>query len=508
MAMTTMNTEGPGVAAATPLLAAIDLGSNSFHLLVAAVSHGEMRPLETRGEKVQLAAGLRDGVLDSDAIARGFETLTRFRQVLDTFTPDTVRVVGTNTLRAAKNVRSFIGPAQAILGHPIEIVSGREEARLIYLGVAHSEADDDHARLVVDIGGGSTEIIVGKGPTPLHLESLSMGCVTYSNAHFANGILTDQNFFDAKTAAALELIPVRGFFRRQGWDAVIGTSGTAKAIARILADQRWSNGTITREGIEKLQAMMIAAGSIAKLQLPNVKPDRMEVLAGGLAVMTAIFDVLKLDVMTLSDSALREGIVYDLIGRMHHHDARDASITALMQRFNVDPGQSKRVTDTVDRLLLQVDVKEKQEAEYFLPFLRWAAQVHEIGLAVAHQQHHKHGAYLMENADLSGFSSSEQKLLAMFVRLHRRKLSADLMNEIEPKSRDIAMRLVVLLRLAVLLNRGRSDEAEPDVAIEVAKRRLSLRFTPGWEKDRPLLRADLKAEQKRLANAKFELTFA
>ncbi len=491
------------------LIAAIDLGSNSFHLVVGRMQGEAFSCIDRLRDSVRLAAGLTpEGDLDEPTQKRALEALARFAERLRGVPTHNVRIVGTNTLRQARNRDAFMARAQDVLGHSIELISGIEEARLIYVGVLAGGPFSGDRPLVVDIGGGSTEIIVGKGSAPLHLESLSMGCVTYSNAHFANGILSDQNFFDAKTAAALELIPVRGFFRRQGWDAVIGTSGTAKAIARILADQGWSNGTITREGMEKLQAMMIAAGSVAQLQLPNVKSDRVDVLAGGLAIMTAIFDVLKLDVMTVSDSALREGIVFDLIGRMHHHDARDASIAALMQRFNVDPGQSKRVTETLNRLLLQVDTKEKQEAEYFLPFLRWAAQVHEIGLAVAHQQHHKHGAYLMENADLSGFSSSEQKLLAMFVRLHRRKLSADLMNEIEPKSRDIAMRLVVLLRLAVLLNRGRSDEAEPDVAIEVAKRRLSLRFTPGWEKERPLLRADLKAEQKRLANAKFELTFA
>jgi exopolyphosphatase/guanosine-5'-triphosphate,3'-diphosphate pyrophosphatase len=505
MAMTTMNTEGPGVAAATPLLAAIDLGSNSFHLLVAAVSHGEMRPLETRGEKVQLAAGLRDGVLDSDAIARGFETLTRFRQVLDTFTPDTVRVVGTNTLRAAKNVRSFIGPAQAILDHPIEIVSGREEARLIYLGVAHSEADDDHARLVVDIGGGSTELIIGERFETRVLESLHMGCVGYQQRFFPTGAITTSRFDSAYRAAYLEALAVREEFCARGWGDCVGSSGTHLAIAEALRAQGWSRGEITRGGLQQLRRAVIDCGHVDALgAIAGLKPARYNVFAAGVAIASAVFEALDIATMHASSGALREGVVYDLIGRLQHEDVRERTVNALFKRSGLPDLHARRVREVADDLFIRVRDDWKLQPEH-RELLRWAAQLHEIGLTISHSQFHKHGQYIIRNADLPGFSRDQQTAVATLVRAHRRKFPGSLLASFGAADRLALTRLCLLLRLAVAFKYVAPLDGLPHMNIRATQRGYQLDFPAGWLQQHPLTLAELGREQAYLAQAGFNI---
>lgn len=498
------------------LIAAVDLGSNSFHMVVGRLEGDRFVCLDRLRDSVRLASGLTpEGDLDEPSQKRALDALARFAERMREIPEHNRRIVGTNTLRKARNRDGFMARAQDILGHEIELISGVEEARLIYMGVTAAGTYADKKLLVVDIGGGSTEVIVGECATPRHLESLAMGCVTYSARYFPSGKLTENNFQDARTAAGLELFPVRGYFRRLGWDIALGTSGTAKALARICGKSQDVDGEtvasgaiITRDCLAKLRDEMVVAGEIDKLNCYSVKRDRAEVLAGGVAIMQAVFDVLRLDSMGVSDSALREGIVFDLIGRLHHHDIRDVSIAALAQRFNADPSQSKRVGDTLARLFAQLDPKSHKEIEPYLPLLTWAIQVHEIGLSVAHQQYHKHGAYLLGNSDLPGFSNAEQQTLALLVRLHRRKLVPELLDVIDSTVRDAFLHSVVLLRLAVLLNRGRSDENEVEVSIALGKRQIRVRLTPGWEKERPLLNADLKDEQKRLANVRFDFEFS
>ena len=507
-AMTANTTESASVTAATPLLAAIDLGSNSFHLLVAAVNHGEMRPLEVRGEKVQLAAGLRKGLLDGAAIARGLETLARFRQVLDTLTPDTVRVVGTNTLRAAKNARAFIGPAQAILGHPIEVVSGREEARLVYLGVAHSEADDDHARLVVDIGGGSTELIIGERFETRVLESLHMGCVGYQQRFFPTGAITAARFDGAYRAAYLEVLAVREDFRARGWGDCVGSSGTHIAIAEVLRAQGWSRGEITRGGLQQLRRALINCGHVDALgAIAGLKPARYSVFAAGVAIACAVFEALDIATMHASSGALREGVIYDLIGRLQHEDVRERTVNALFNRSGLPELHARRVQEVADDLFNRLRNDWKLRPEH-RELLRWAAQLHEIGLTISHSQFHKHGQYIIQNADLPGFSRDQQTVLATLVRGHRRKFPGNLLASFSSADRLTLTRLCLLLRLAVAFKYVAPLDGLPNLDIHATERGYRLDFPAGWLQEHPLTQAELCEEQAYLAQAGFNIEVA
>ena len=488
------------------LLAAIDIGSNSFHLLVAAANHGELRPLEARGEKVQLAAGLHDGQLDSQAIARGLETLSRFRQVLDALQPQAVRVVGTNTLRAAKNARAFTLPAQELLGYPVEIVAGREEARLIYLGVAHSQADDDVARLVADIGGGSTELIIGERFEARILESLHMGCVGYQQRFFPDGTITAERFERAYQAAYLELLNIREDFRSYGWSDCVGSSGTFLALADILSAQNWTRGTITGDGLRELRQLLIARGHSDKLAgIGGLKSARQGVIAAGTAIACAIIDALDIDEMRASSGALREGVIYDLIGRLQHEDVRERTVNALLKRSALPEVHARRVEQVADSLFAQVKHTlglGRQHRE----LLRWAARLHEIGLTISHSQFHKHGQYILQNADLAGFSRETQRLLAALVRGHRRKFPRSLVETFPDEQVQILTNLCVLLRLAVLFKYASPLDGMPALRIEATPGNYRLRFPEDWLNRHPLTAAELDQERQYLAQAGLSLT--
>lgn len=499
------NREDPGPKAVSPLLAAVDLGSNSFHLLVAALSHGEMRPLEARGEKVQLAAGLHDGLLDDAAIARGLEALARFRQVLDALAPGTVRVVGTNTLRAAKNARAFIGPAQAILRQPIEIVSGREEARLVYLGVAHSEADDDHARLVVDIGGGSTELIIGERFEARVLESLHMGCVGYQQRFFPTGAITASRFDSASQAAYREVLTVREDFCARGWGDCVGSSGTHIAIAETLWAQGWTRGEITLDGLRRLRRALVDCGHADALgSIAGLKPARYGVFAPGVAIAIAVFEALGIERMHASSGALREGVVYDLIGRLQHEDVRERTVNALFKRSGLPEQHARRVRDVADDLFARVCADWQLRPEH-RELLYWAAQLHEIGLTISHSQFHKHGQYIIQNADLPGFSRDQQTMLAILVRAHRRKFPDALLASFDAADRLALTRLCLLLRLAVVFKYVATLEGLPNLEIRTTPRGYRLEFPSGWLQQHPLTQAELRQEQSYLAQAGFRI---
>lgn len=492
-------------AEAKRLLAAVDLGSNSFHLLVAAVSHGELRPLATRGEKVQLAAGLADGRLSDAAIARGLEALSRFRQVLDTLNPDAVRVVGTNTLRAAKNAGEFIAPAQALLGYPVEIVAGREEARLVYLGVAHTEADDGLARLVVDIGGGSTELIIGERFEARMLESLHMGCVSYQQRFFADGAITAERFKKAHQAAYLELLNIREDFRAQGWRDCVGSSGTYIAIAETLRAQGWTRGTITRSGMKALRNLLIERGDVGNLgAIAGLKPARHEVIAAGTAIAAAVMDALEVEEMHASSGALREGVAYDLIGRLQHEDVRERTVSALLKRSGLPEIHAQRVELVADGLFEKV-LRNLGLSDQHREWLRWAARLHDIGLTIAHSQFHKHGQYIIENADLPGFARDEQRLLALLVRGHRRRFPRDLIAGLPKEQAQVLTHLCVLLRLAVVFKYASPVDGLPALDIRVERGSYRLRLPKGWLRRHPLSAAELAQEQRYLAEAGLSL---
>ncbi|MBV1931934.1 MAG: Ppx/GppA family phosphatase [Porticoccaceae bacterium] len=464
-----------------------------------------MRPVVSHREKVQLAAGLQNGVLSDDAMARGLNCISQFRQILDSAQPDMLRVVGTNTFRAAKNGAVFEDAAATMLRQRIEVISGREEARLIYLGVAHSLADDDEARLVVDIGGGSTEFIIGERFESKLLESLYMGCVSYREQFFPNGELTVRQFEKAYQSASLEVLTIRNTYRNKGWSEAVGSAGTLNAIARVLGENN-EQGLISRQGLEDLKATVCSIRSFEGLkEVPGLKSHRRSTFVPGLAICCALFDTLGVEEMRVSSGGLREGMVYDLMGRMAHEDVRERTVTAMMKRCDVDQGTAIRVEQFGNYLYNKTrEAWCLSDADGEL--LSWAARLHEVGLSIAHSQFHKHGQYLIKNADLPGFSQTEQKALAILVRCHRRKLSVEPFTGMVEEERQGLLRLCILLRLAVLFKYVIPVEGLPHFKVAVDDNCCTLSFEPGWLQKHPLTMAELEAEQRYSKDSGFVLS--
>jgi exopolyphosphatase/guanosine-5'-triphosphate,3'-diphosphate pyrophosphatase len=474
-------------------LAAVDLGSNSFRLEVGRVVDDQIYPLDSLREPVRLAAGLTpDKRLTEEAQQRALEALARFGERLRGLPPETVRAVGTNTLRVAKNAKEFLARAEAALGFPIEVVAGREEARLIYLGVAHSLPVIGDRRLVVDLGGGSTEFIIGSGFKPRQLESLYMGSVSWSLKFFPGGRISKGALKQAELAARLELETLAREFAAGNWEEAVGSSGTARTLGEILEMRGWSDGNLTADGMERLRAALIKAGDVGKLEFPGLRPDRIPVLPGGFAIMSAIFSELKVQQMKLATGAMRQGILYDMLGRFHHHDMRDATVTQFRKRYHVDSQQAHRVETLALHLLRQLSLDLHANPEYPLHLLSWAARLHEIGLSVAHSGYHKHSAYILTHADMPGFSKMEQAHLALLVLAHRgtmEKMKGQITNSL-----DLAM--VMALRLAVQFHRNRSEVRWPLMEAHFDGKKFELSLDPEWLAARPLTAAALKEEMK------------
>ena len=475
------------------VVAAIDLGSNSFHMLVARRDDGVLHVQDRLQEMVRLGGGLDARNRLSPAVRRrALECLARFGQRVAGLPQGSVRAVGTNTLRRMRDAKVFLAAAERALGHPIEIIAGREEARLIYQGMAMSRPDDGKRRLVVDIGGGSTELILGEDREALAMESLHMGCVETSRVHFEGGRITAKAMRHAETAARVELQPVENQFR-SGWEVALGTSGTIRAIRSVLRSQGWTRGEITRAALVQLRETMVASGHVDELDLAGLNPERAAVFPGGVAILTAVFDALGIGQMQVSDAALREGLLYDLVGRLTHHDVRERTVSALAARFRTDTKQAEHVARTAAECFRQVARSWQLDGEQ-ARLLEWAARLHEIGLVVAHNQYHKHGAYLVEKADLPGFSWQEQQLLAALIRGHRRKFPAEVFELLPESARLVARRLCVLLRLAVLLHRGRNVIDLKGLRLRAERRAVLVRFARGWLRRHPLTQADLEQE--------------
>lgn len=492
-------------------VAAVDLGSNSFHLIVARLGPGELQTVDRLKEMVRFAGGLRpDKTLDPATQERALACLERFGQRLRELPHERVRAVGTNTLRSARGAEDFLARAELALGHSIEVVSGVEEARLIYLGVAHSMAvAPDDRRLVMDIGGGSTELVIGQGYTPTRMESLYMGCVSLTQAHFPDGKLTAKAFRRAEIAARQELEPHEQAFRAMGWDEAVGASGTIRAAAKVAEAGGWSEGGLTPEALERMTAAMVDLGKVGKLdKLKGLGADRAPVFPGGVAILRATFDALGIERMPTAEGALREGLLHDLVGRIRQADVRENSVPALARRFHADQAHAERVAATADYVLKEAAPGWALPTEWARPYLRWAAQLHEIGLDIAHSGYHKHGAYIVANADLLGFTRQEQELLAALVHSHRRKLTAKAFAGLPARWQVPGRRLAVLLRLAVVLHRGRSPDPLPEIGLTAEGDRLDVTFPEGWLDAHPLTRADLDQEAERLAGADFTLAFA
>src|SRR5690606_2458580 len=432
------------------LIAAIDLGSNSFHMVVAKANMGEIRILERLGEKVQLAAGIDEArQLTEESMQRGLDCLKRFAQLINGLPQGAVRIVGTNALREARNRGEFTRRANELLGHQVEVISGREEARLIYLGVSHSIADTPGKRLVADIGGGSTEFIVGQRFEPLLRESLQMGCVSFTQRYFKDGKITPARYAQAYTAARLELMNIEQGLQRLGWQEAVGASGTIRAVGLAIKAGGLGKGEINPEGLAWLKRKLLKLGEVDKLDIDGIKPDRRHIFPAGLAIAEAIFDALDLQRMDHSEGALREGVLYDLLGRHHHEDVRERTLGALMERYHVDLQQAARVEAKALHALEQVAELWQLDQDWHRDLLQWAARVHEIGLDIAHYQYHKHGAYLIEHSDRAGFSRRDQLMLALLVRGHRRNIPKDRFAEFGEDGVQL-LRLCVLLRFAIL----------------------------------------------------------
>lgn len=491
-------------------VAAIDLGSNSFHMIVARIANEHVQVLDRLREMVQLAAGLDEkNRLSEESQQRALECLARFGQRLRHISPQRLRIVGTNTLRQARNSADFLVRAEDVLGHTVEIISGQEEARLIYLGVAHSVADIPGRRLVVDIGGGSTELIIGEKFEPLHLTSLKMGCVSLSRACFADGKITENRLREAELRVQLRLEPVREEYVDLGWQVVTGASGSIKAIQDVVAREGGGREGITLEGLRRLRAALLDAGNVAAVASRwQLEPARAKVFAGGFVVLHGLCEALKIDKLAVSDGALREGVIYDLLGRIRHEDVRDRTIAAVTERYGLDRAQAERVNATARDLLVQVAAGWGLEREEFAHALEWAARWHEIGLLLAYHQYNRHGAYILQNADLPGFSQTDQTFLAALIQYHRRSFPADAFAHLPRDVAPLARRLCVLLRLAVVLNRARSRQPPPIPQLAVAEQRLELRFPAGWLDAHPLTRTDLTEEARFLRKAGFRLDFA
>ncbi len=497
-------TTDPTTTKQAELVAAVDLGSNSFHMIVGRLDDGELHIVDKLRERVRFAAGLdADRNITDSAMKRGLACLQRFGQRVAGMPGGRVRAVGTNTLRQAKNGRLFMQWAQQALGYPIEIISGREEARLIYLGVAQTMPVDEGRRLVVDIGGGSTEVIVGDGFDIVEADSLYMGCVSFSERFFGDGKISARRFRDAEVAAELELQSIVWRYRQLGWAAAVGCSGTMHAIDTIIRAQGWDDG-ITPRALKRLRKAMVAAGDIRNLQLAGLQSDRKPVIAGGVAIVEALFNDLRVQEMQPSPGALREGLLYGLVGRINHEDVRERTIRGFQDRYHVDPEQAEKVSNTALTLLSQATRQWPLNEHWAAQQLRWAAQLCEIGLAISHTGYHKHGAYLVANSYMAGFSREAQATLAMLIASHRRKPRGLMTDSLSLRDPVAAQRLCVLFRLAVCLNRAR-DEERPPVVLKVKKERLRLTFPDGWLQAHPLTHAALRQEQRYLSHVGWDV---
>ncbi|MGR9014031.1 MAG: exopolyphosphatase [Gammaproteobacteria bacterium] len=492
------------------IVAAVDLGSNSFHMIVCSLTDGNLQILDRLKEMVRLAAGLdKRNYLDFDTQKRALDCLERFGQRIRNFPPESVRVVGTSTLRMAKNSQQFLEKAEKALNHPIHIISGIEEARLIYQGVAHSLGSNANLRLVMDIGGGSTEYIIGTGDTPRVKESTPMGCVLVSNAFFKEGKLSKSAFTQATLFAEQRLEPIQKQFQRKNWDEAIGASGSLRSIDKVLQAKNWSNNGITKEGLELLVAHINQCSHVNELDLPELDPERLPVFPGGVAIVYATFKSLGIEQMTVSDGALREGLIQDLLGRLYDHDIRSATVQTLADRYHIDKEHAVRIKQTISNILNQLgDDFCQPNHEDVVQFLNWAADLHEIGHDIAHSQYHKHSAYIIENGDFAGFSRQDQVLLSTIVKSHRRKFSRSHFNKLPSPWNNDAPISTVILRLSVLLHRNRQEHVLPDFKISLVKSKIRLQFRDNWLAQAPLTHADLILEADYLKSAGFKLEFS
>lgn len=484
------------------LLAAVDLGSNSFRLSIGRVEQhngkAQIYAVDRLKESVQLAAGLdAHQNLDDSAVKRALDVLKRYGERLEGFHPNRVRAVATNTFRVARNSAEILPLAEAALGFPIEVISGAEEARLIYSGVANELAPSADKRLVIDIGGGSTEVILGQGHEPLHLASLGMGCVSFSRKYFPDGRITAQRMEQAMLAARGELQGIARRYRKTGWKQAYGSSGTAKGLLAILAEGGMSQKGITLEGMEKLRTKLVKEGKVVMQSLPGIKATRAPVLPGGLAIMMAAFQELKIDYMQSGEGALRVGVLYDLLGRDSDHDKRDETVTLYQKRYHVDVKQAQRVREIALRLFQQLGGKGDEKDEV-TQALGWAASLHEVGLSITQANYYRHSAYILQHAEMPGFSNDDQALLAWLVSGQQGKLKKNTY-----PATELQWQALLCLRLATLLCRRRDDFDSLPLAIEIKDKTFKAKAAQSWLSSHALSAYSLQREAEEWSKTDF-----
>lgn len=477
--------------------AAIDLGSNSFHMVIARVVDGAMQVLGRLKQRVHLADGLdSNNVLSEEAIQRGLGCLALFAERLQGFSPANVTIVGTHTLRQAINAEDFLQRAADVIPYPIEVISGHEEARLIFMGVEHTQPEKGR-KLVIDIGGGSTELVIGEDFEPRLVESRRMGCVSFANMYFPGGTISKENFNRARLAAVQKLETLAWQYRLMGWQFALGASGTIKAACEVLLAMGEKEKLITPERLEMLYNEVIKHKSFDALSLPGLSDERKGVFVPGLAILCGVFDALAIRELRLSDGALREGVLYEMEGRFRHQDIRSRTAQSLANHYAIDSDQARRVLETTELLYEQWREQNTRQANPQLAaLLKWAAMLHEVGLTINHSGMQRHSAYILQNTNLPGFNQDQQTLLATLVRYHRKGVKVEDMPRLTLFKRKQFLPLVFLLRLGTLLNNQRQATTKPsDLQLQTDDGNWTLTFPAGYFSQNNLVQLDLEREQ-------------
>ena len=477
--------------------AAIDLGSNSFHMVIARVVDGAMQVLGRLKQRVHLADGLDyQNRLSEEAIQRGLSCLTLFAERLQGFSPANVTIVGTHTLRQAINAEDFLQRAADVIPYPIEVISGHEEARLIFMGVEHTQPEKGR-KLVIDIGGGSTELVIGEDFEPRLVESRRMGCVSFANLSFQGGVISKENFRRARLAAIQKLETLSWQYRLQGWQYALGASGTIKATCEVLQAMGEKDTLITPERLEMLYREVVKHKSFDSLSLPGLSDERKAVFIPGLAILCGVFDALAIRELRLSDGALREGVLYEMEGRFRHQDIRSRTAQSLANHYAIDSDQARRVLDTTDQLYQQWrEQNPKQANPQLCALLKWAAMLYEVGLTINHSGLHRHSSYILQNTNMPGFNQDQQTLLATLVRFHRKAVKVEEMPRLTLFKKKQFLPLVFLLRLGTLLNNQRQATSTPEtLKLTTDDGHWTLTFPHGYFSQNTLVQLDLEREQ-------------
>lgn len=478
------------------LYAAVDLGSNSFHMVIARLTEGRMQIIDRIKERVRLAEGMDEQRrMSPEAMARGLDCLALFAERLTNIKPDQIRLAGTYTLRRASNARDFVREAAKVLNHPIEIISGQEEARLIYQGVAHTQHIEGQV-LVVDIGGGSTELIIGKGFEHKALTSRKMGCVSFTQSFFGNGKLGEKAFNAAVLEAQHQLAPIINQYRKLGWQSCLGSSGSIRTVRDVLQGEEWTDGAITLAGLERLKEEMLKHKRVDQLKLAGLTEERQGVFAAAVAILLGLFTSLPIERMEYSDGALREGLLYEFEERLQHHDIRERTALALSTHYRIDKRQATRVESSVLSLFDALSGPWEMPEEPYRAILGWAARLHEIGLAINYSGIHKHSAYILQNTDLPGFNQDDQALLAALVRFHRKGLKLSELPALPNHDEQTVLRCIRILRLAVAAHHRRQDNLLPEWNVQAAGDQLVVTLPLDWCDENKLLMQNLEKEHR------------